>query len=331
MKVSVIGGGSFGITLAQVLTDNSHDVLVYDINDKIKNQINNYHTHPFFEGLTFSDKIKITNNLEEIINYSDYYILALPTKFIRTFLKDIHNRINSKKVFINVSKGIEPVTTKRVSEIVSDEIKEELLKGYVVLSGPSHAEELVLRKATVLVSACVDHDLAKEIQLLFNNDSYLRVYTSCDVVGIELCGAIKNVIAVASGISTGIGLGENARAALISRGLLEILKITEVFGADRNTVFGLTGLGDLLVTASSLNSRNYRAGLKIGQGFDFKKVESDEVMTIEGIRTLEACYEIMIKNNLDLPIISSAYDIIYNNVDIDEVFSKLFIRELKKE
>ena len=267
MNITVIGGGSWGTTLAQVLTDNGHTCLIYDINASFVDAINNTHIHPFFTDVVLPESISATLDLEKAVNFSDYLLLAVPTKVMReVVLRGINKLLTSPKVFINVSKGIEPGTLKRISEIVEEEIDPKYLKGFVVLTGPSHAEEVILRKLTVLVSASKNHELAKEVQLLFSNDKYLRVYTSNDLIGCELGGAIKNAIAVVSGISTGLGLGENARAALISRGVLEIVAIVEALGGKKETAFGLTGIGDLIVTASSENSRNFRAGKKIGLG-----------------------------------------------------------------
>ena len=332
MKISLIGGGSWGITLAQVLADNGNDCLVYDINNEFVESINKNHIHPFFPECLLPDKIKATTNLSEAVNFSRYLLLAVPTKVMRDIvLKNINNILTEKKVFINVSKGIEPETLKRVSQIVKEEINKEYLEGFVVLTGPSHAEEVIKRKLTVLVSASENETLAKEVQLLFSNDKYLRVYTSNDLIGCEIGGAIKNAIAVVSGISTGLGLGENARAALISRGILEIVMIVEALGGKKETAFGLTGIGDLIVTASSENSRNFQAGKKIGYGENVMDVVNNSVQTVEGVRTIVAAHQIALKYNLTLPIIDTAYEVLFNNLDIKDAIKKLLSRSLKME
>ncbi|MDY0295499.1 MAG: NAD(P)-binding domain-containing protein, partial [Acholeplasmataceae bacterium] len=212
MNISIIGGGAWGCTLAQVLVDNKHQVLIYDVKKEAVDKINS-HLHPFFNE-TLDEKIKATTSLDDVIRFSTYFLLSVPTKVIRPVLKQINPKLSKPSVFINVSKGIEPETLKRVSEIVEEEIDQDKLKGFVVLTGPSHAEEVILRKLTLLVSSSKDMDLAVEIQHVFANDKYLRIYTSSDLIGSEVGGAVKNAIAVISGACTGLGLGENARAAV---------------------------------------------------------------------------------------------------------------------
>lgn len=331
MNVCVIGGGSWGTTLAQVLIDNNHNTLVYDINKEFVDSINLKHIHPFFNDIILPECLKATTDLEEAVIFSDYILLAVPTKVNRVVLRQINELIKSPKVFINVSKGIEPGSLKRISEIVSEEIDQRYLKGFVTLTGPSHAEEVILRKLTVLVSASENEALAREVQLLFSNDKYLRVYTSQDLIGCEIGGAIKNAIAVVSGISTGLGLGENARAALISRGVLEIVMIVETLGGKKETAFGLTGIGDLIVTASSENSRNFQAGKRIGKGENVNDVVNTSKQTVEGVRTIIAANEIAQKYNLELPIIQMAYNVLFNDLDVKDAIKKLLSRALKME
>lgn len=330
MKISVVGGGSWGTTLAQVLSDNGHEVLVRDINEEFVKKINHNHLHPFFDT-TLPENVMATLDLKETCDYSDLIVLSVPTKFMRNVLKEINEIIVSPKTFINVSKGIEPGTSNRVSEIVLQEVDATKIKDYVVLSGPSHAEELILRKLTTLVSASTNMEAAVMVQYLFSNDNYLRVYTSNDVIGVETAGAIKNAIAVVSGAASGLGLGENARAALIGRGVREIIAIVEALGGQKETAYGLSGIGDLIVTASSLNSRNFQAGLRLGKGESVSSVLNNSKMAVEGIRTIEAAYEIGVKYNLDLPIISVAYDFIFNNIPIESVVNILLARKLKSE
>lgn len=329
MKVSVFGGGAWGTTLAQTLIDNGHEVLIFDINPEAVTKINQKR-HPFFETI-LPDSIKATTNIKEVVAFSDYFLLSVPTKALRIVLAEINAELTEKKVFINVSKGIEPDTLKRVSEIVKEEISEQYYRGFVVLTGPSHAEEVILRKLTLLVSASEDHDLAVEVQHIFSNDKYLRVYTSQDLIGCEVGGAVKNAIAVISGACTGLDLGENARAALITRGIVEIIRVVEIMGGLRETAFGLTGIGDLIVTASSENSRNFQAGKRIGLGYSLEQVYREAKQTIEGIRTIEAMHHLSKEKGIELPIINVAYEILFNNLEIKEGLSKLLSRNLKPE
>jgi glycerol-3-phosphate dehydrogenase (NAD(P)+) len=245
-------------------------------------------------------------------------------------LREINQTITSKKLFVNVSKGIEPETSYRVSQIVEEEIKNNL-RGYVALSGPSHAEEVILRKLTALTAASTDLNLAIEVQNIFSNDKYLRVYSSDDVIGVETGGAMKNAIAIVSGVASGMGLGENARALLISRGITEIVAIVQALGGNLETAYGLSGVGDLIVTASSMNSRNFQCGLKIGQGMSVEEAVGSSAQTVEGVRAIEAGYEIGKKYNLDLPIIDVAYEVVHGKVGAKEALQFLLSRDLKTE
>lgn len=330
MKIGIIGGGSWGTTLAQALSDNGHDVLIRDINEEFVNKINNSHLHPFFD-CKIPSNIKATLSLEEIASYSDTLVLCVPTKFMRSVLHELNSVLNEPKTLINVSKGIEPSTSLLVSQIVEQEIASDKLVAYVVLSGPSHAEEMIERKFTCLVSASKNADEAKRVQLLFSNDSYLRVYTSDDVVGVETGGAIKNAIAVVSGISTGLGLGENARAALITRGIRETVKVVEIMGGKKETAYGLSGIGDLIVTASSMNSRNFQAGLRIGKGEKLEDVLNTSKQVVEGVRTIEAAHQISLNHNVELPVINMAYKLLFENGNIQDALKGLLQRELKNE
>jgi len=328
MKISLIGGGSWGTTLAQVLTDNGHETLVYDINESAVNKIN-HGEHPFFSN--HIEGIKATTNLKEALAFSDYLVLAVPTKFMRQSLKEINLNADRKLHFINVSKGIEPETLKRVSEIVDEEINPEWLGAYAVLTGPSHAEEVIERKLTVLTAASFTPWFAKSVQSLFSNQKYLRIYTSDDLIGCEVGGAIKNAIAIVSGMMTGYGLGENARAALITRGILEIVRVVVYMGGKKETAFGLTGIGDLIVTASSLNSRNFNAGLRIGQGIPVDQVLNESKMVVEGVRAIAAAKDLCRSSKIELPIIEVAYDVIFNHMTVEDAITILLTRELKAE
>jgi glycerol-3-phosphate dehydrogenase (NAD(P)+) len=329
MKVTIIGGGAWGTTLAQVLIDNGHAVLIHDQSESVIRSIAKHH-HPFF-GNPLDLKIRVTGSLEEAIAFSDYVLLSVPTKAVRSLLKDINRILDHKIVLINVAKGIEPMTSKRVSEIAAEEIDCERLSGFVVLTGPSHAEEVIERKLTLLVSSSDDENQALFVQRLFSNETYLRVYTSPDLIGCEVGGAVKNAIAVISGACTGLGLGENARAAVITRGIVEIVRVVEAMGGRKETAFGLTGIGDLIVTASSEHSRNFRAGKRIGLGVPLERIYSEEKQTIEGIRTIEAMHYMAREHGLDLPMIEAAYEIITNTVGVEDALKKLLSRDLKSE
>lgn len=327
-KIGIIGGGSWGSTLAQVLQDNNHEVLIYDINEENVTKLNKG-IHPFFD--IEINKLPATTNLDEVINFSNILLLSVPTKVMREVLNQIGKKITVPTSFINVSKGIEPSTLKRVSELVNEEIPKKYMKNYAVLTGPSHAEEVILRKLTLLVSASENIEYAKEIQDLFSNDKYLRVYTSTDVIGCEVGGTVKNGIAIISGVLAGYGLGVNARSALITRGILEIVRVVTAQGGKKETAFGLTGIGDLIVTASSDLSRNYRAGYLIGQKVPVKQVIEESKMVVEGIRAIEAMYNLSKREGIELPIIQTAYNVIFEDLPLEDAIYKLLSRQLKEE
>lgn len=329
MKVGIIGAGAWGTTLAQVLVDNNHEVVVYDTNLNNIEKINN-HQHPFFD-VKISKKIQTTNTLQSLVEQSDHILLAVPTKVMRLVLKEINTYLTRKTVFISVSKGIEPQTSKRISQLVEEEIDEKYYRGYAVLTGPSHAEEVIVRKLTLLTIASTDEKLAQSLQKMFSNDNYLRVYYTNDVIGAEVGGATKNGIAVVSGIITGLGLGENTRAALITRGILEIARVVEFYGGNKETAFGLTGVGDLIVTASSEQSRNFRAGKKIGQGKTLEEIYAEEPQTIEGFRVIEALHDLSVNKKIYLPIINTAYEVIFENKPIEQAINKILSTKLKEE
>lgn len=330
MKVSFIGGGSWGSTLANLLSDNGHETLVFDINPDTVNLINDSHAHPFFDAKLNSD-VKATTNLEEAVDFSDIIVLSVPTKVMRPVMENIKQCAKTPKLFINVSKGIEPKTLLTISGIAKEVFTEAQMKGFVTLSGPSHAEEVIVRKLTVLVAASDDLKDAELVQDLFSNKTYMRVYTSQDLIGVEVSGSVKNAIALVSGVCTGLGLGENARAALIDRGALEIVRIASVLGGQKDTVYGLTGIGDLIVTASSMNSRNFQAGLKIGKGESVDDVVSNSKMVVEGVRVLQSAHEIAVKYNLYLPIIETTYKVIFEHLNVNEAIEIILNTKLKKE
>jgi len=329
MKISIIGGGSWGTTLADTLIYNGHDVLIYEINASNALKISEG-IHPYF-NVALNQKINVTNDLQKAINFSDYLVLAVPTTVMRHLLNEIALFLNNKKYFINVSKGIEIKTSKTVGQIVEEVINKKLNGGYCVLTGPSHAEETISRKLTMLVSASNDHNLSKAVQVLFSNDTYLRVYTSEDVIGCEVAGAVKNAIAVVSGMATGIDLGENARAALITRGIVEMATVVALYNGNARTVYGLAGVGDLIVTASSENSRNFRCGKNLGLGKKLDQIFNEEKMTIEGIKTIEALNLISVNEKIELPLINTIFDVIFNNLAPKEAVIKLLSRSLKSE
>ena len=275
--------------------------------------------------------MKATTSLKDAIQANDYILLVVPTAVVRGVLKQINEVINSKKVFINASKGIEPDTFKRVSEIVCEEINENYLEGFVVLTGPSHAEEVVEQKLTVVAAASYNTKLAQDVQVMFSNKEYFRVYTCDDLVGAELGGSLKNIYAIAAGIIDGVGYGINAKSAIIPRALVEMKRLAKVLGANEETLNGLTGVGDLVVTCTSNLSRNYQAGYMIGTGDNLDEALSKMTMVVEGARTCVSAYQAARKFEIYTPIIDAVYDVIYNHQKPKDVIYNLMATSLKNE
>lgn len=330
-NIGIIGGGSWGTALTQVLLDNGHTCKMYTIEEDVISTVNNDHITKYFEDITLHSELKASSDLEAVIDFADYVLMVVPTKVMRLVLGNINKVIKSKKVFVNASKGIEPDTYKRMSEIVSEEIDSEFMSGFASLTGPSHAEEVILRMLTTVVAASEDLSLAQDIQVIFNNNSYFRVYTSTDVIGAEMGASLKNIIALASGIISGLGFGDNTRAALITRGLVEMISLSVAVGANPNTLLGLTGIGDLIVTCTSKHSRNYQAGFKIGSGSDLGEALDSITMVVEGARSAKAAYDLAKSLNIEIPLITATYDVIYNKIDPKKSMAELMSRNLKNE
>ena len=330
MKVSVIGGGSWGLALSTVLSHNGHDVLVFDVNTKIVQKINDLHICLQLNEDIPKD-IRATDNIAESVSFSDVLLFVVPTKVMRDALNLVIPHLSRPKLFINAAKGIEPDTFLRASEIFREMIPKSHLKGFVALSGPSHAEEVIKGMTTLLTAASNVEEHALFVQHLFHNTDWFRVYSSTDLKGVELGGALKNIFALASGMIAGKGLGDNARAALITRGLVEMKKFYEHYGADTESLYGLTGIGDLIVTCTSQHSRNYQAGYKIGNGNDLEETLNSMTMVVEGIRTCEAAYKYAKKHHLDLPIIEQIYHVLFEKRDPEQAYRNLFERTRKSE
>ena len=332
MKVTVIGGGSWGSALARILGDNGHDVIIYEQSLEIVNEINIYHTNKSKLPVgTLPLNVSATNNLSKALIECNVIVIAVPTKVIRNVLQEMNNVLTHKSLFVNASKGLEPDTFLRVSEIVYQEINNDLIEDFVALTGPSHAEEVINQLLTTICAVSTNKKAAKLIQSLFNNNKYFRVYTSYDLIGAELCGALKNIYAIASGMLSGIGLGDNAKAGLISRALVEMRRFIISFGAQEDTIYGLTGLGDLVVTTTSNHSRNFQAGYRLATGKNLEETISSMTMVVEGARTVVAAYQYARVHNLETPIIDAVYDVLYNKKPVKTAINQLMKRSLKDE
>ncbi len=329
-KITILGDGAWGTTLAILLSKNGHDVLVWSVfADHLEKLDKERENKKYLKGIKIPKNIVFEKDLQKAIEFGDYIVFAIPSKFFRNVCRTIKSENVSlrKKVFISVAKGIEQGTLKRMTEI----LKEEL--GNVracVLSGPTIAIEVARELPALVVVASRDKETAKTIQKIFSND-YFRVYTSTDIIGVELGGPLKNIIAVIAGISDGLGFGSNAKAAILSRGIVEIQRLGQKMGAKKKTFYGLAGLGDLSTTCISPESRNRTLGERIAKGEKLDKIIETTDSIIEGATTTEAVYELSRKYNVDMPIVDSAYNILYKNLAPIDALRRMMSREKKSE
>ncbi|GFH43196.1 glycerol-3-phosphate dehydrogenase [NAD(P)+] [Lactococcus hodotermopsidis] len=330
-KIAVLGPGSWGTALSQVLNDNGHEVRIWgNIPEQIA-EINNKHTNThFFKDIVLDDKIKAYDDLKQTLADVEAILFVVPTKVTRLVAKQVAEVLDHKVVIMHASKGLEQGTHKRISTILEEEIPSDLRSEIVVVSGPSHAEETIVRDLTLITAASKNHADAKFVQELFSND-YFRLYTTDDVIGVETAAALKNVIAVGAGALHGLGFGDNAKAAIITRGLAEITRLGVAMGANPMTYIGLSGVGDLIVTGTSVHSRNWRAGDALGRGEKLADIEANMGMIIEGISTTKVAHELAQTMHIDMPITDAIYSVIYENKDIRESIVTLMRREARSE
>lgn len=330
-SIAVIGAGSWGTALALVLADNGHDVRLWGHKAEQIKEINEYRTnHKYLPDISLPKGITGFESLEEALLGIDTIILAVPTKAIREVINKISAIIKEPHTIVHVSKGIEPDTLLRISEMIELEMPDHLLNSVVVLSGPSHAEEVSLRHPTTVTVSSKKMEAAEKIQDLFINHNF-RVYANPDIIGVEIGGALKNIIALAAGITDGLGYGDNAKAALMTRGLAEIARLGVKMGASPLTFSGLTGIGDLIVTCTSVHSRNWRAGNLLGKGHNLKEVLENMGMVVEGVRTTKAAKQLAEKYGVNMPITNVLYDVLFNNVDAKTAVDLLMARDKKYE
>ena len=329
-RIGILGAGTWGTALANLLVSIGHDVTLWSKFQEEVEEIKNTHKHRNLPGVIIDEKIAFTSDINEAVINQDVIVMAVPSIFIRETASIIRHLVNDKQIIVTVAKGVEKGTLMTTSEIIHDVLKEKDLP-VVALSGPTHAEEVAVGLPTLIVSACEKIEYAEKIQDIFYSSKCLRVYTNQDILGVELCGALKNIIAIAAGMSDGLGYGDNAKAALITRGLKEITKIGLAMGANINTFSGLTGIGDIVVTATSIHSRNHKAGYLLGQGYSLKETLEKVGMVVEGLNSLEAAKELEKKYNLSLPIIDTVSSIIEGKTSVKEAVSALFARTKKDE
>jgi glycerol-3-phosphate dehydrogenase (NAD(P)+) len=331
-KITILGAGSWGTALALVLADNGNQVTMYSKDAKVCDEINNRHTNSkyFDDVFILPNSIVATNELANAIDDTQLIVLSVPSSSVREMVKSLIPLLKNKTVIINTAKGFDPLTNNRLSETIRQLIPKKLLQGVVSLIGPSHAEEVINRQLTLVSAVSKYAPLAEKISELFSNE-YFRVYVQTDEIGSEVGSALKNVIAIASGVVTGLKLGDNARAALVTRGLTELMRLGKVLGGKLKTHAGLTGLGDLIVTCYSKHSRNYQAGVIIGKDNSAESFLSNNQATVEGVAFAKIAHQLAKKFRLKLPIVEAVYSVLYEKKRPSELVKTLMNRPLKVE
>ena len=325
-NIAIIGSGSWGVALATHLARCGNNVRIWSFAKEEMDLINNEKKCKFLPNLTLPDNIECSENFEYVIKESEFILHVTPSKFTRDIFKQYKQYVGNKPIII-CSKGFEKETLKTLDEVILEEMPNAKIG---ILSGPSHAEEVSVAVPTALVIASKHPEIQKMIQDVFMCDE-MRIYTSTDVKGVELGGALKNIIAFCAGVAAGIGLGDNTFAALITRGLVELTRLGIALGGEKDTFYGLSGLGDLIVTCLSEHSRNRRAGKLIGQGKTLEEAKSEVGMVIESIDNIEVAYELGKINHVYMPIVETVYNVIYNKLSPKEAVKNLMTREKKSE
>ena len=328
MKICVLGAGSWGIALTKLLAGNNHQLTVWSIDPEEISMLKEYSQHKTkLPGVILPGTIEYTTDMENAIYEKDMIVMAVPSPFVRSTAKSASHYVEKDKIIVNVAKGIEEDTLMRLSEVINEEIPQARV---AVLSGPSHAEEVGRELPTTVVVGAADRGLAKIVQDAFMTD-FFRVYTSPDMIGIELGGAIKNVIALAAGIADGLGCGDNTKAALITRGIYEITALGTAMGGKAETFAGLSGTGDLIVTCASQHSRNRRAGFLIGQGKTYREAMDEVKMVVEGVYSAKAALALSNKYDVEMPIVESINKVLFEDYPAKDALHDLLTRDRKKE
>lgn len=327
-KVCVLGTGSWGSALGLTLAKKGYEVSMWTLNEEQAKRINKTRENiDYLPGVLFPNNMTVTISLEEAVLNSIIIVLAVPSQAIRSVCNQIKPFIKDEQIIVDVAKGLEKGTGLRLSEVVEEELPNN---PYVTLSGPSHAEEVARDIPTTVVVASTNLEVAQKVQEIFMGPKF-RVYTNPDIVGVELGGALKNIIAFCAGVAAGIGLGDNTFAALITRGLSELARLGIELGGERETFYGLSGLGDLIVTCLSEHSRNRKAGKLIGQGKSLEETKQEVGMVIESIDNIDVAYELGKIHNIPMPIVETVYKVIYKNLDPKKAVLELMNRDKKYE
>lgn len=327
-KIAIIGSGTWGTALANLFRKYGHEVSLWSRKQEDTDNLIKTRRHKYIEEVLLEEDIFYTSSLEDAMKNKEIVIIAVPSVAIRSVAEQVKKFITPEQIIISVAKGIETSTLKTMTEVIEDVLDSS--NEVLALSGPTHAEEVIVGMPTLIVCAGKNHDTRKMIMDELSNE-VLRIYTNHDLLGVELCGALKNIIALASGMAEGLGFGDNAKAGIITRGLHEIRNLGIAMGAEEETFYGLSGIGDIVVTAQSNNSRNHNAGVLFGKGFNEQEVKEKVGMVIEGINALESAKKLETIYDVELPIIDAVYDVIRNGADLNCTINNLFGRKHKNE
>lgn len=324
--VAIIGSGSWGVALGNHLGEMKNKVKIWSFSEEEKDYINNKKTCMFIPDMVINENIVCSNDIKEVVENSDFILHVTPSKFTRSTFKLYKDYVGNKPIII-CSKGLENDTLTTLDDVILSEKPDARI---AALSGPSYATEVINHIPTAIILASKDEEILKNIPELFSNE-YMRVYKSTDIKGVEIGGAFKNIIAFCAGICAELKLGTNAQSALITRGLAEIARLGTKMGAELSTFYGLSGLGDLILTCSSDESRNRRAGRLIGKGMSKEEAQKEIGMTIESIDNIEVAKKLLAKYDVEMPIVNAAYDVLDNKLTVKEAIKNLMTRELKFE
>lgn len=331
MKVAVLGAGGWGTTLAILLHYNGHDVTLWEHKKSYAKQLNSSRENiVYLPNVRIPPEILITNNLKDACYNKNLIVLAIPSQYIRGVIEKLEFKLIKNSILVNVSKGIENKTLLTISQVITNVFPQIKKKQLAVLSGPSHAEEVSKRIPTAVVVASEDIETAKTVQIAFMN-SFFRVYASTDLIGVELGGAFKNVIAIGAGIIDGAGFGDNTKAAIMTRGIAEITRLGLAMGAKLETFAGLSGMGDLIVTCMSKHSRNRYVGEQIGKGLKLKEILKKMIMIAEGVETTRSVVNLAKKLKIETPIANEVYKILFEDKDPIQATNDLMTRNMKIE
>ena len=328
-RIGVLGAGTWGMALARILSNAGHQVTVWSALEKEVEEFSATRVHPNLPGMEIPKAIAFTKSIEEVCKDKEVLLFAVPSVFVRGTAKKAAPYIQDGQIILDVAKGMEQTTHLTMTQVIADELRNPTVK-LVAFSGPTHAEEVAKDLPTTIVAACEEVEVAEFVQTLFEG-TCMRVYTNTDVFGVELCGAMKNVMALASGVASGLGYGDNTKAALITRGIAEIARLGIAMGCKMETFFGLTGIGDLIVTATSIHSRNNRCGMLLGQGVAPEEAVKQVGMVVEGINALPAAMELKEKYQVEMPLTEAVNAVVNLGASPLEQVQMLMHRQIKAE